>query len=239
MKRTAWVVTFFVAGAVVAAGLVVYLLTFRAQGVVTREDSPQQATAPPPPPSASVAMDDLARVYRDLMRASIAFNAPHAMQFDETAHVDLFLSLTEPIDALQQALVNKGARYGFQIQTGPQMEVTLIPARKSAFEIVALGPAVQAIHPTERTRWSWTVTPLEAGKHELFLTFTALFELKGARGKRTFKTFEHSIRVEVTPWNRVKIFARNNWQWLWTVLLVPIVGYVVRKVRRRPPTFDG
>ena len=237
-KRMAGVLTFLVAGAVVAAGLVAYLSTNRAQ-IVTREDPSPQTTTPPLPLKASAAMDDLAQVYRDLMSASIAFNAPQAMQFDETAQVDVLLSLTEPIDTLQQALVNKGARYGFQIQTGPQLEVTLVPARKSAFEVIALGPAVQAIHPTERTRWSWTVTPLEAGKQEVFLTFTALFQLKGARGKRTFKTFEHTITVEVTPWKRVKVFGKNNWQWLWTVLLVPIGGYVLRKVRRKSPTFEG
>ena len=47
------------------------------------------------------------------------------------------------------------------------------------------------------------------------------------------KTYDRMWTVAV-PWpDRVTGFAESNWQWLWTAILVPVVGLVWRRLRTR------
>jgi hypothetical protein len=52
---------------------------------------------------------------------------------------------------------------------------------------------------------------------------------------RVIRTFEETIAVNVTLSQRVSSFFANNWQWLWTAILIPIIGWLISRRRRLPP----
>ena len=82
-------------------------------------------------------------------------------------------------------------------------------------------------------KWSWTVEPTAAGTRNLHLTLSALIDIDGTEETYTVKTYDRMWTVAV-PWpDRVTGFAESNWQWLWTAILVPVVGLVWRRLRTR------
>jgi hypothetical protein len=161
-----------------------------------------------------------------LRSATIAFNAPPTMEFDETNSIELLLSLTEPIEELRKQLTMVGERHGFDIRASGQMEASLRPVRDSVFKVLAVTPEVQNIRATENTRWLWRITPLDWGRQELQLVVSALYQVEGRDGRRAVRTFQHNIVVNVTNWARAKVFFRNNWQWAWTAILLPVLGWL-------------
>jgi hypothetical protein len=175
--------------------------------------------------------------YNNLKSASIAFNAPDTIEFDETVSIELLLSLSETTEALQKQLTKIGKKHGYEIRAASQMEATLRPVRDSVFKVVAVTPEVQPLRAAENTRWLWRVTPLEWGKQELQLTISALYQVNGRDGKRALRTFQHDIIVHVGPWKYAKVFLENNWQWAWTALLIPLGGWALHRLRRKR-TYD-
>ncbi len=206
----------------VIAGTAIYIGSSRTLSVELRGQ-------PKPTPQLSPA-ERLSEIFRHLALASIAFNAPQEMNLDETTGIELLLSLTEPIERLQMQLKEAGKPQGARIRAATQMEATLRPARKDVFEVVPVFPDKQTLRPDVPTRWAWKVTPLEGGRQELLLAVGAPIE---SWAPMTMTTYTHSIAVNVTPWKHVTRFGKNNWQWLWTALLIPAAGVVWRRWRRK------
>lgn len=203
--------------------------------------SPLPTPGPPPiaprpvpiPPDLKATLEE---AFQRLAAAAIAFNAPATMRFEETSLIELLLSLTESIEDLKRQLTAQGERQGFAVRAGAQMEATLRPAKESAFKVVPARPEIQNLRGEERTQWLWRVTPLEWGPQELDLTVSAIYQVDGRDGKRPVRVFAHKIQVDITTWEQGKWFAKNNWQWAWTALLVPVLAWVwalVRSARRR------
>ena len=94
------------------------------------------------------------------------------------------------------------------------------------FQIMAITPEVQAVSAVERTKWKWDVHPKQEGKHQLYLTLTALIDIDGQNTPRMIKTFDQSIEVSVTTPQKISLFFKNNWQWLWAAIFVPLGGWL-------------
>ena len=93
------------------------------------------------------------------------------------------------------------------------------------------APPLAAKHTNGKRCSTHTCTPREkrspttSGKHNLHLTLTALFSVDGESTRKTIRTFDKTIEIEVTPAQLVLKFLENNWQWLWAAILLPIVGW--------------
>ena len=99
-------------------------------------------------------------------------------------------------------------------------------------------PQVQAVSQTVMTEWKWEIEPTKVGPQRLHLTLSALLTVNGERTPRVIRSFEHAIEVHVTWRQNLAGFIGQNWQWLWTAILIPVVGWVVQK-RRTHHTTDG
>lgn len=64
--------------------------------------------------------------------------------------------------------------------------------------------------------------------------------MQGRESKRTVRTFERTLAIDISLSDRVSNFLAGNWQWLWTAILVPAgVWYANRRKKQRAHQDDG
>jgi Putative Ig domain len=168
------------------------------------------------------------RVLGQLRLGNIAFNAPSTMEVEEAQSVQLVLSLEQSIGELKSSIQALGEKEGARVSVSDRMQASLFG---SAFGIVAVTSEEQAITSRGITSWQWEVVPRKEGSHRLYLSLTALFEVNGKDTKRSVKTFERIIEVEVTPLRRARLFVSDNWQWLCATIVIPL-GLWLSKILR-------
>src|SRR5207253_3256014 len=93
------------------------------------------------------------------------------------------------------------------------------------FTIDALSDEEQIVAGQPFATWRWDVTPLYSGVHTLHLKVVAVVHIP-ERGDRAtdIPVDDKPIQVRVDAWFATKTFVGNNWQWLWTVIVVPGAG---------------
>ncbi len=179
------------------------------------------------PQASEKEMDDF---MDQLDEANIAFNTPLTLNINDVAEIELLLDLKKSIRALSTMIVEPGTVEGATVQVSKTMQAEL---KSSGFTIVAITPITQAVSQKETTRWKWEIKPLHKGNNNLHLSLTAIVDVgDGEPTQRSIRTFEKNIEVKVRAVQSVGTFMENNWQWLWTTLLVPLLGYFWNKRKR-------
>ena len=161
------------------------------------------------------------RILDRLAYGNVAFNAPEAINIQETAIIQLALSVDLTLDELKRKIEAAGVKQGWRIRISDRMEARLTGP---SFAITAITPEVQAVSHSDLTEWKWEVKPSRSGRHNLHLTLSALLDVNGQSTPRSIRTFGKTIEVEVTWYQEVSSFVGTNWQWLWAAILVPIAG---------------
>ena len=143
--------------------------------------------------------------------------------------------MEQVVIAVPQVGDEVAAGKGERVRVGAQVTATLQAARKGTFEVIPVKPEAQTLRPDKPTRWEWKVTALEMGQQELFLTVSTS-PGDGKTAPMSIESYPCRITVNVTPWKSVTRFGKNNWQWLWATLLVPAVGWLWKRARRKEPS---
>ena len=204
-----------------------FLLIFILASCQNREDTPasdtsEDAAITPPvlvsvdtaPTKSSNQKNRLALVdeyLASISSANIAFNSPQTLNLNETTQIKLLLSLKKSIEELQREISSSspGSTDGASIKVANRMEARLTG---NNFQITAITSEEQAIGENETVEWRWQIKPLSTGFHNLHLTLTAIFEIDGSATRRSLRTFDKSIEVEVTTSQIVSSFIEKNWQ---------------------------
>jgi hypothetical protein len=228
--------------AVVAGAVVLLLVGVSAAVMLTRGTSdavdgsptsrPTAGTEPPHPVGTlpGITGDNMDDALGALEPANIAFNTPTELHLDEEEAVRLLVSREQAIEELQKQLEAAGREEGHRIEVSDVMVATLTGLD---FDIERTTDARQPVLSTGVTMWGWSVEPTEPGTRSLHLTISALIDVDGTEETYTVKTFDRTWTV-VVPWpDRVTGFAGENWQWLWTAILLPLAALVWRRVRMR------
>ncbi len=213
------------------SGFLCYLLVFAVLFSTAKERS-----SGPPIPSSDVGqprhwlVDDL---LKQMALAPMAFNVPPKMKLDEIAEVELVVGPSQNIHDLIASL-NKSTAQGAIVRITDRMEAKL---SGDGFAVTPETPELRAVSLKELTRWNWEVKALKPGRHWLHLSLSAIIALEGQPIPGSVKTFDKGVEVEVTVPQWILAFARSNWQWLWTVAVVPFGGWLLRKraLRSTPP----
>lgn len=163
------------------------------------------------------------QVLGSLEKANIAFNVPEKLNLKQTAQIELLLSMRESAETLRNAIEAEGAREGATIKVSKRMEASLTGAD---FQITEITPKEQAVGSIETVNWKWDVKPTSLGQHPLHLTLTALVSIDGATTRRAIRTFDKTIKVNVTATQWAEDFVAKNWQWLWAAIVLPLAGGV-------------
>ena len=181
---------------------------------------PESALPDPEPPS------NLDKLLDEMEFGVIAFNAPTHINIEDSSQIQLLLSLADTVEKLKQSITKEGEKVGATIRVTDRMEARL---SGYMFQITAITHETQAVSKSQETEWKWEIHPKEEGKHRLHLTLTALLEIDGHSTPRAIRTFDKKIEVTVTTTQKIRIFFKNNWQWLWAAILVPVVGWLWKR----------
>jgi len=204
--------------------------------------SDNDAGAPPPsrnhgsgggPPPLTLPTSDIFAATDAVLAAlpwgNIAYDTPERMNLGETTTIKLLLSPKVPMETLKAQIRSVAEVEGAQVKISNQMLARLTG---NGFTINAVTQEKQSIG-TDVTQWQWDVQATAKGTHQLHLTLTVVINVDGTDQERSLNTFDRMIQVEVTPWRTVTNFASSNWQWLWAVVLTPVVGWLWRRSRKR------
>jgi|GEM_PF-6072522 hypothetical protein len=172
---------------------------------------------------------ELDTILERLQLGNIVFNAPVTLQRGRWDVIQLVLSYKDSINKLENLITAAGEKITARVQISDRMEATLYG---SAFDIKAVTPSIQAVSKIVTTQWKWEIKPTESGLQRLYLTLYAILFIDGKQTPRSIHTYEKSIDVYV-PWpQKLSDFASNNWQWLWTAILIPLAGRLLPKQKK-------
>ena len=167
-----------------------------------------------------------------LMDRAIAFNPPSEMHQGTAEIISTRITLQSiPDEILKEGMPGRGQPQVEQIKVGSVMTVRLIGDEK-AFTIQSLNSEEQAVAGKQFAQWEWNVTPLVSGDQNLYLRVSAKISTPN-RGEKTvdIPVMHRRIKVRVDPLYASRKFVGDNWQWLWTALVIPI-GVGLWKMRK-------
>ena len=203
----------------------IYLLLISAIPILSSCSDNKQA-APKAPHYEITPIDKVDGALRKLEFGNIAFNAPTSVKIQDTADIQLILSLAIPQDELKKMIMAEGAVNSARTQVSDRMQAHL---SSSGFTITAVSPEVQAVSRQEATKWEWNIKPNSEGKQHLNLTLSALLNIDGESTPRVIQTFDKTIEVTIPPKSEIFTFLKENWQWLWTTIFIPLGAWLLRK----------
>lgn len=196
-----------------------------------RRMSPRSANQPTPPAGGEV---DIDTQLEHLNKANIVFNTPESMSVGDTRAIQLLLGLNS-VPELEQMIQEAGRiEHATNVRISNQMEAKL---SGEGFSITEITPAVCAISMKEVNEWKWNIKAEKPGKHRLNLALNVILFIEGNQRSRTIKTFEKDIEVTVVevPWSltaSIIDFIKSEWKWLWAVLVVPLAGWIWKRLRK-------
>ena len=115
------------------------------------------------------------------------------------------------------------------------MEVNLIdpsPKDNKAFDIIPDNDETQLVDSSDAyTQWSWNVTPLKTGSSSLKIVISIIRD-----GNKKEVVYQDRVEVKVNPMKQFMFWLKNYWQWLFTVLLIPVFKWVYDKYIKKEKT---
>ncbi len=190
----------------------------------------EQTITEPLPTTTMPGVNPVGRALAELRKANIAFYAPTELDLDEEASVRLVLSIERSIEQLEEELEQLGEAEGATILVS---DVMIADLSGLGFAIDEITPTTQVVFHEGLTDWRWSIAPTETGSRRLHLTLSALISVNGSERPYTVRTFEAVLAVRVSWPERLSGFVGENWQWLWTAILAPLVLLAWRYWTRR------
>lgn len=239
-RRFFWV-TMVGTAIVMAAGAFIFF--FKVEGEQTAlaprssPENPSDTTylplQQPAPAARRPALASIDEAIEAMEWGNIVFNVPERIRLGQAQTIQLLLSPTQTAQQLRQQI---------RLDTSDNLRDTTIRVstvmhadlQGGAFNILSITPEVQAISRKEPTEWRWEVWGTAPGPQQsLHLTLYAIFEINGREMPRSIQTFEEVIEIDVTLSQQISQFVGNNWQWLWTALVIPLVGWMRERWKHR------
>ena len=113
-----------------------------------------------------------------------------------------------------------------EIKISSIVNVFLIDPTENNFNITSLNTIEQLVDDSTNTVWNWYVTPKRSGDNKLALRVTVKILNRLGENYKDIKVFEKSIIVNAPILSRIKQFITDYWQWLSTVIFIPLSIWV-------------
>lgn len=162
----------------------------------------------------------------------IAYNIPEEMQLQEDTRVVVLITKSLVDSALRKDIDTST----FRIQTikvATRIKANLVDPTRKCFGINSLSTEEQFLDDSTNTFWEWDVKPIKSGRNKLILKATIKVNSSLGDNYRDIPIFEKVVYVKSSFITSTKIFIKDYWQWLTTVLLLPFGIWIYNKVNRR------
>jgi predicted secreted protein len=158
------------------------------------------------------------------------------MDVDQTAVMQLLLSVEKSQSELKQALTEPGQRYSGEAQASYRMRAR-VEAVTSGLETKPLTDTEQVVGNTGTTQWRWQIKAVGVGPQRIEVTLTAIAEVRQKESSLLVDTYKQTIIVNVTRSYRMKQLLgslRENWPVLAGIVAAvsAIVGWAITRRRQ-------
>ena len=180
----------------------------------------------PEPPAAGGPLES------QLDRGVIVFNKPESLRVGDPERVVVRIA-TDELEEIYEDFEGAGEVKEQPIPVSRVMRVTFL-ADATTFTVNSLSSEDQLVLDQAFTQWEWVITPKRPGSHTLTIRASVLLVDPSHGEKPIDRTvLTERVRVDINPAYSVREFASSNWQWLWTVVVIPVGAAVLRAQRRR------
>lgn len=162
-------------------------------------------------------------------QVNVVFKIPEQTQLGDKIKAQLLVDLEKSIEELDKTNPVKGTTVVGTFKTSRVITAKLIAPD---FTVTAVEPEEQVLVPGQTATWNWHLTPKDSGVYDVTLTIDAKVEVNSREKSSHVKTFERTVKVTVTPMQIMLAFIENNWQWLWSALLVPVLLWFWNKRKK-------
>ena len=153
--------------------------------------------------------------------------APEKMQVRSVKTVSLDLSPSQSqafLDLeLRSRLLEEYPEYqvvAATVEVSPRMQAKL---EGFGFDVTNTSPEIQAVFQDTTTTWTWQIRPKQTGTLELFVSLNALVSVMEENTPYVVESYNKEVTVTVTVGQQIIYFSKNNWQWLWAVIVGPLL----------------
>jgi len=167
-----------------------------------------------------------------LTTASMAFNVKDKANIDDIIKVQLLINPYKSVEELKKELSVAGSTTTATVKVS---KIIIASLAAPHFKITKITPEEQALKENETTEWLWKLIPTEVGNHEIEVTITAVIKVDGTSTSYHIRTYDQTIKVEITPKQLMNNWLTEHWEWLLSTLLIPlgIWFYELRKKRKK------
>jgi hypothetical protein len=175
----------------------------------------------PPSTPASAGLTSIDNILQSAVTGHIAYNAPAAMQLDQTVDIQLLLSPSTSPDDLKKQIVEAGQVTEAELQITPLMKAELISDDPQAFGIQAFQDNPEQVVVTDApTQWRWSITAKKSGDQVLALTLYRQVQYNGQAYWRMLDTYKNTIHITVSAQQQLLQYDRK---WLVGILLTALL----------------
>ncbi len=161
------------------------------------------------------------------IKANLDF--PEKINSDSSAPIRIYLDAKKEVESLKQRIRDKIKDIGIKVTVSDKLIASLSGLN---FEIINTTPDMQIALEGDIMEWSWDVKPKSHGTHSLYLTISIVLNVEDEKIQKIIYEIEKKIVVNATRSQQLTTFIKDNWQWLWATVLVPIIGLFLKK--RKP-----
>lgn len=178
--------------------------------------------------------EEIESYLKELPPGYVIFNPPEVMNCSQSYIVEAVIPRNYSGN-LTQEIEGTGTPKRYNItKVGPQMSARLSGPK---FDIDPEEEISQHIIEGDYCKWTWIVTPLENGTQTLLLTIKVIMmrsdsepeKLRQDTHIRSVEVLSQEVEVEVGLARQSKDFVQNNWQFLLTVIIIPVIGWLAKQ----------
>ncbi len=193
---------------------------------MTPGSAPPGFTQPHPIAYSTQASVEFEQQLQSLVQGHVLFDPPDRMRLGQRETVEVRIS-RNVTDDLQRNLKGGGKVQVSDLQVGPFMTVNL-QSRDGGLEVKPHNPEDQFVASQEFTQWSYDIRALRVGETTLLLNVGVRLKFdKGNEERRYLPAFDKQIVIAVNLPYTVGTFPSNNWRWIATTVLIPIITALV------------
>lgn len=160
-------------------------------------------------------------IVNQLTPSSFGYSVPSIMNISDTEEVRLIINPSKSESEVSSVLGEQSIT-----STIPISNVVIADLSSRDFYIEKVTPNRQVVDKDVDTLWIWTISPKSYGDNKtLQINVSALVNIDGQKEERFLDTYVGTVQVDITNQQVISTWLKNNWQWAWGALLIPILGF--------------